>query len=127
MAQPGDVLRQPISGRRLIFRRTAAQTGGRSLEYTLHYRRDETQAAEHTHARQEHQLEVLDGALELSLCGRTQRLEPGDVLLVPAGMPHAVWNPFDVPSRAVWHTFPAGDTEARLEAEWLREDVRSWT
>src|SRR3954451_11459711 len=99
MAHPGEVLLQPSSGRRLVFRRTAAQTGGRFVEYALHYRRAELQTEEHAHAGQEHQLEVLDGALAASLCGRTQRLEPGDVLLVPAGKPHAVWNPFDVPSR----------------------------
>jgi mannose-6-phosphate isomerase-like protein (cupin superfamily) len=124
MAHPGDVLLHPISGRRLTFRRTAAQTSGRVLEYTLRYPGVESPPDEHAHADQEHQLEVLDGCLQVSLSGRTQRLEPGEVLLVPAGKAHAVWNPFEVPTRAVWHTFPARDTEARLEAEWLPEKVR---
>ena len=124
MANPGDVLVHPTSGRRLIFRRTTAQTSGRFLDYILHYGCEESRPVEHAHVDQEHQLEVLDGALEVSLCGRRHRLEPGDVLLVPAGKPHAAWNPFELPSRAMWHTLPAGGTETRLEVEWLHEDVR---
>jgi quercetin dioxygenase-like cupin family protein len=125
MAQPGDVLLQPTSGRRLIFRRTAAQTGGRVVECAVYYRACEPRPVEHAHADQEHQLEVLEGGLEISLCGRRQRLEPGDVLLVPTGQSHAIWNASEAPAHAVWHTFPAGNTEAYLETEWLREPVRS--
>ena len=125
MAQPGDVLLQPTSGRRLIFRRTAARTGGRVLECAVYYRGRESPLLEHVHADQEHQIEVLQGALLVSLCGRTQRLEPGDVLLVSAGQSHAIWNASDAPAHAIWHTFPAGQTEAKLESEWLREPVRS--
>jgi quercetin dioxygenase-like cupin family protein len=90
----------------------------------VYYRGRERPPLEHVHAGQEHQLELLQGSLQVSLCGRTQRLEPGEVLLVPAGQSHAIWNASDTPAQAVWHTFPAGETEAQLESEWLREPVR---
>jgi mannose-6-phosphate isomerase-like protein (cupin superfamily) len=124
MAQPGDVLLHPRTGRRLIFRRTAAQTAGRLLEYAIYYRVREEQPIEHRHADLEQQVEVLEGALCASVAGQAQRLEPGDVLLLPAGVCHAVWNPADRPARAVWHTFPAGEMEATLEADWQRDGRR---
>src|SRR6185437_3191106 len=106
MAQPGDVLLHPTSGRRLIFRRTTAQTAGRVVEYTIYYRVREAMPFEHAHVDQEQQVEVLEGSLRASLAGQTQRLEPGDVLLLPAGVFHAFWNADDRPARAVWHAFP---------------------
>jgi len=108
----------------MIFRRTTAQTAGRVLEYTIDYRPCEAHLEEHVHPEQEHQVEILEGSLEISLCGRTQHLEPGEVLLVPAGQAHVVWNGTGAPARAMWHTFPAGQTEVQLESEWLRERVR---
>jgi quercetin dioxygenase-like cupin family protein len=125
MARPGDVLLHPDSGRRLVFRRTAAQTGGRVVEYAVDYPLPEAQPVEHAHADQEHQLELLEGSLDVSMGGRTRRLEPGDVLLVPPGEAHAIWHAVAAPARAVWHTFPARDTEAHLESAWLREAIRS--
>src|SRR5690348_771157 len=109
MALPGDVLLHPTTGQRLIFRRTSAQTGGRVLEFAVYYRVDESSPPEHSHVDQEHQVEVLEGQLLASLSGRVQTLSAGDVLLIPAGQPHAVWNASRGPAHAVWYTFPAHD------------------
>ena len=124
MALPGDVLLHPTTGQRLIFRRTAAQTGGRVLEFAVYYRVGESSPPEHRHVDQEHQVEVLEGRLLASLRGRVQSLGAGDVLLIPAGEPHAVWNASSGAAHAVWYTFPARDAEVRLEAEWLSDGVR---
>jgi hypothetical protein len=45
-------------------------------------------------------------------------LRPGDVLLLCLGDSHAVWNASPRAAHAVWHTFPALDTEACLETTW---------
>lgn len=119
MAHPGDVLVHPTSGQRLIFRRTQAQTDGRLLECDVFYAPGEPRPTEHVHATQEHQIEVLTGALVAVLREQVHQLRAGDVLLIPTGDPHAVWNPSSQPAHAVWHTCPAGDIESYLETNWL--------
>jgi quercetin dioxygenase-like cupin family protein len=120
MARSGDVLNDLTSGRRLVFRRTSAQTGGRLAEYAVQYGRDEPQPVPHVEADREHLVEVLRGHLTASLSGRIQRLGPGDVLLIRTGEPHAVWNAFDAAAEAVWQTYPALDTESQLETRYQK-------
>jgi len=117
MASPGDVLVDPCSNRKLVFRRTTRQTAGRLLEFSLHYPTREARPEPHTHAVQEHQVEVLSGVLRAEVSGRLQVLRPGDVLLICPGDTHAIWNAATRPAHAVWHTFPALDTEAELEGQ----------
>jgi quercetin dioxygenase-like cupin family protein len=121
MARPGDVLSDPTLGRRLTFRRTSAQTGGRLVEYAVRYRPAEPRPEDHGHPDREHLVEVLRGSLTASLSGRIHHLAPGDVLLIANGETHAVWNASASPAHAVWHTVPALDTEAQLERCWRRE------
>ena len=116
MAQAGDVLLDRRSGRRLIFRRTSAQTRGRLIEYALHFAPDEGPAEPCAQLDREHVLEVVLGKLVACVGGRLQRLSVGDVQLIGRGEAFAVWNPFPSPAAAVWQTFPALDTEAQLEA-----------
>ena len=50
----------------------------------------------------------------------------GDTLDVPAGTPHAMWNPGPGRARAVWQTRPALKTEAFFEMVWgLAQAARS--
>jgi quercetin dioxygenase-like cupin family protein len=118
MARGGEILNDPTSGRRLTFRSTSAQTGGRLVEYAVQYGGNEPQPAPRVDADREHLFEVLRGCLVARVSGRIQHLRPGDVLLVTPGEPHAVWNAFDAPAEAVWQTFPALDTESRLHARY---------
>jgi len=118
MALPGDVLLDPTTGKRLVFRRTATQTAGRVLECDVYFEAREPRPDEHTHRAQEHQIEVMSGSLKACVGGRVQALRAGDVLLIPAGDRHAVWNPNARAAHVVWHAFPALETESRLEAQW---------
>ena len=120
MARNGDTLSNSTSTRRLVFRRTSAQTGGRLVEYAVQYGGSEPQPASRVDMDREHLVEVLRGGLVANVSGRIQRLRPGDVLLITPGEPHAVWNAFDAPAEAVWQTFPALDTESRLHAHYQK-------
>ena len=64
----------------------------------------------HFHPGQDERFEVLDGTLWARVDGAEHRLSPGDVLDVPRGAVHQMWNAADVPARAVWRTSPAGRT-----------------
>ena len=119
VASPGEVLIDPSTGRRLRFRRTTVQTGRRLVEYAIQYSPSEPRPPlEHVDPDREHLVEVLRGGLQAIVAGHLQRLEPGDVLLIGKAESYAMWNAFEAPAEAVWQTFPAQDTEARLRARY---------
>jgi len=68
----------------------------------------------HLHPAQDERFEVLEGALRVRLDGAERDLAAGEVLEIPRGTVHAMWNPGGVPARARWQTRPALRTE-----EWF--------
>lgn len=116
MASAGQVLENPVSGERLVFRRTAAETGGEVLEYDLLFRPAGFLVQEHVHPHQSESHEVLEGELGLVLAGEERRLAAGDVLVVPAGTPHRLVALGQEPARVRFELRPALDTEDFIEA-----------
>lgn len=115
MAKAGEVLENPATGERLVFRRTAAETGGEALEYELVFRPQGFAAQEHLHPRQQERHEVLEGALGIVVAGRERRLGPGDVEVVPPRTPHRIFPVGGEPVRAVFESRPALRSEQLLE------------
>ncbi len=68
----------------------------------------------HFHPSQDERFEVIVGALRVLVNGKTHTLHAGDVLDVPRGAVHQVWNPGDTPTHATWSTRPSGRTR-----EWM--------
>jgi mannose-6-phosphate isomerase-like protein (cupin superfamily) len=64
----------------------------------------------HFHPDQDERFEVTAGRLSVRLAGKERVLGPGDVLDVPRGVSHRMWNSCGEPARAVWITEPAGRT-----------------
>jgi quercetin dioxygenase-like cupin family protein len=64
----------------------------------------------HFHPAQDERFEVLEGTLTARVDGEQRELRPGDVLEIPRGAAHQMWNEADVPARATWRTSPAGRT-----------------
>jgi quercetin dioxygenase-like cupin family protein len=64
----------------------------------------------HFHPSQDERFEVLEGSLTARVDGNQHELRPGDVLEIPRGAVHQMWNPGDVPAKATWRTSPAGRT-----------------
>ena len=115
MRKAGEVLENPATGERLVFRRTAAETDGEALEYELLFRPQGFAAQEHLHPRQEERHEVLEGALGIVVAGRERRLGPGEAEIVPPGTPHRIFPVGDEPVRAVFESRPALRSEQLLE------------
>jgi len=84
----GDVLENPVTGERIVFRQTSRETNGELLEYEAHVKPHGVAAYKHLHPHQEERHEVLSGVLEMTVAGRKERLSPGDVMVVPAGVHH---------------------------------------
>jgi quercetin dioxygenase-like cupin family protein len=64
----------------------------------------------HFHPQQDERFEVLEGTLNTRVDGQERELHAGDVLEIPRGAVHQMWNAGDVPARATWTTSPAGRT-----------------
>ena len=73
MARAGDVLENPATGDRLVFRKTARETNGGSVEYEVTFRPSGFAAREHVHPKQEERHEVVAGTLRLVVAGASRR------------------------------------------------------
>ena len=118
MARAGEELVNPISGQRILFRKTAAETGGELLEVESSYRAGGREPPPHYHPHQDEHFEVLDGTIAARIDGEERRLRPGETLDVPAGTVHSIWNGRDGEARLLWQVRPARKTEAFFETLW---------
>ncbi len=92
MIRAGDVLENPITGERLLFRKTASDTDGEALVFETFVEPDGFVAATHVHPYQEERFEILKGAVGFRI-GREELVAgPGQRMTVPAGTAHRFWN-----------------------------------
>jgi quercetin dioxygenase-like cupin family protein len=103
VAHAGQVLENPVSGERIVFRETAADTGGKLLAIDVELSPDGHAPGMHVHPLQEERFEVISGRMRFRVGLRTAIAEPGDVVVVPRGTAHAFEN--------------AGTGDARARAE----------
>jgi mannose-6-phosphate isomerase-like protein (cupin superfamily) len=115
VASAGQVLENPVTGERVVFRQTAAETGGESLEYELVFRPQGFLAREHLHPGQSERHEVLSGRLGLHMDGEGRVLEPGDAVVVPAATPHRLFPVGDEQVHALFELRPALRTAELIE------------
>ena len=114
MVQPGDVIENPVTGERMTFIRTSAQTGGALAEMDLELSPSAFLAAEHIHLRQEEKFDVLEGRIRLRFEGEEHLRGPGESVVVPAGSAHS-WAPDGGGARVRVTFTPGADIEAFFE------------
>jgi mannose-6-phosphate isomerase-like protein (cupin superfamily) len=61
----------------------------------------------HLHPSQDERFVVAEGELTAEIAGERRVLHAGDVLEIPRGTPHRMWNSGSGPARASWQTRPA--------------------
>jgi mannose-6-phosphate isomerase-like protein (cupin superfamily) len=115
VARAGDVLENPSAGERLVFLRTAAETGGEVLEYELEFVPRGFAVRDHLHPLQEERHEVLEGSLGIVAAGQERILGPGDVEVVPVATQHRIFATGDTPIRVRFASRPALESEVLLE------------
>jgi quercetin dioxygenase-like cupin family protein len=115
MAKAGDELVNPVTGLRTVFRKTAQETSGELLKVDWIGEPGWTTGPDHAHPRQEERFEVLSGRLGLRADGIERVHGVGDVIVVPAGSPHAAWNAGDDEVHVVVDFRPALRTETAFE------------
>jgi mannose-6-phosphate isomerase-like protein (cupin superfamily) len=92
MIRAGDTIENPVTGERIVFLQTSAETNGEAVVIECHVQPSGFVAAAHVHPSQSERFEVLAGAVTFKLDGQELPTGPGDVVLVPAGMKHQFWN-----------------------------------
>jgi mannose-6-phosphate isomerase-like protein (cupin superfamily) len=126
MAYAGQVIENPVSGERIAFRKTAADTGGELLEIDLELTPDGHVPGKHVHPEQEERFEVQSGTMRFKMGWKTVVAEAGDVVIVPAGAAHKFENAGDGKARARVQVRPALKMERLFEtAVELAESERT--
>jgi quercetin dioxygenase-like cupin family protein len=92
VAYAGQILDNPITGERIIFRETAADTGGELLAIDLILAPDGHVPGAHVHPVQEERFEVISGTMKFRLGRKKIIAHAGDVVVVPRGSVHKFAN-----------------------------------
>jgi mannose-6-phosphate isomerase-like protein (cupin superfamily) len=111
----GDSIENPITGERLVFRRTSAETNGEAVVVEAFVKPGGAVAATHVHPRQDERFEVLGGTVAFRLGKEELVLGPGQRILVPAGTPHRFWNAGTGEAHFVAEVRPALSFETLIE------------
>src|SRR5918995_7378952 len=90
MIRAGDTIENPVTGERILFRKTSRETNGEAVVIETWVQPSGFVAAAHVHPRQEERFQVLRGTVGFRL-GR-ERLEagPGQRVSVSGGAPPKV-------------------------------------
>ena len=115
MIRTGDMIENPVTGERMIFRKTAADTGGEAVVVEVVVQPDGAVAAAHVHPSQEERFQVLRGSVGFRLGRKKVVLGPGQRVTVPAGTPHKFWNAGDEEAHFICEVRPALQFEQLLE------------
>src|SRR4051812_49824569 len=92
MIRSGDTIYNKVTGERITFLATSADTDGEAVVIETVVQPDGFVAAAHVHPSQTERFAVAEGTLGLKVDGKTLELGPGDVAVVEAGKAHQVWD-----------------------------------
>src|SRR5919199_4311653 len=115
MARAGETVENPVTGERLTFVRTRADTGGELLELELALAPGGFVPAMHLHPRQEERFEVLDGTVRFRIGASERTGSPGETFVAAPGTLHRFWNAGAVEARPRIELRPALRLEEVLE------------
>ena len=126
MAQRGETIEDPLTGERMTFLTTTADTNGRSFEFEF-VAPPGWFVAEHIHPHQHERTQMVSGDLSGRVAGEEFRLVPGEVRVVPSGVVHAWRNPSEEGEARFSVEFsPALNMESGFEtAWWLARDGKA--
>jgi quercetin dioxygenase-like cupin family protein len=115
MARTGESIENTVTGERIVWVQTAADTAGESLCFDLYLIAGAAVSAEHRHLRQTEHFVVLGGSLRVTVNGRQDDLGAGDETTIEAGTPHRWVNVSNAETQVRVTLSPALDTETFFE------------
>lgn len=115
MAKPGDVIKNPHLGDRIVFRKTRNETNGELLEFDLFAQPSAAGPPPHVHPKSEEHFEIVSGRLQAEVNGTPMSFAEGESFTVPAGVPHTWWNEGREEAQVRVTLMPEGGMESFLE------------
>jgi mannose-6-phosphate isomerase-like protein (cupin superfamily) len=113
------VIENPVSGERIVIRRSARDTDGALLSFDLFLPPGKHVPAGHAHPGQEEQFTVLAGEMQFRIGGRHLVAGPGDIVRVPQGTSH--W--FGNRSSETVHAYVEARPALRLEELFVASEA----
>ncbi|MEK7264288.1 MAG: cupin domain-containing protein [Bacteroidota bacterium] len=92
MAKKGKTLTNKITGEKITWMETSADTNGSHILFNFEVAPKGYVPVRHIHTSQNEHFEILSGSLRIELNGETKNLKAGDKIIVPQGQPHQWWN-----------------------------------
>jgi quercetin dioxygenase-like cupin family protein len=115
MIRAGDAIENPVTGERLVFRKTSQETGGEAVVVEAFVKPSGFVAAAHVHPFQEERFQVLKGTVGFRLGRKKLVAGAGQRLTVPAGTAHKFWNAGEDEAHFVCEVRPALQYEQLIE------------
>jgi quercetin dioxygenase-like cupin family protein len=115
MIQAGDAIENPVTGERLVFRKTSQETNGEAVVLEAFVKPSGFVAAAHVHPYQEERFQVLKGTVGFRVGGKELVAGPGQRLTVPARTPHKFWNAGEDEAHFLCEVRPALQYEQLIE------------
>jgi quercetin dioxygenase-like cupin family protein len=115
MIRAGDTIENPVTGERLVFKKTAAETDGEYVLFECFVKPSGFVAAAHVHPSQHERFQIIEGSITFKLNGQELTARPGDCIHVPPGMKHQFRNAGDDEARFACEVRPALDFERLIE------------
>lgn len=115
MAKTGDIIEHPVTGERIIWRKTAKDTGGELLQADLMVQPHGFVAVDHIHPLQEEHFEIVSGNIKFRINGMERELHTGETATIPSRTPHLWWNDDDQEAHVLVELRPALRTEELFE------------
>jgi mannose-6-phosphate isomerase-like protein (cupin superfamily) len=107
MFHAGDRIENPVTGERLVFHETSAETNGERVVFETIVQPGGFVAAAHLHPYQAERFEVTSGTLGMRRGKEKVELRAGESVTVEPGTPHKFWNAGDDDVRFVCTVEPA--------------------
>lgn len=125
MAYAGQTLTNPVSGERITFRKTSADTNGEYLEFDVALTPDGAVPGMHVHPNQEEHFEILSGNVRFRKGLRKIDATAGDIVVVEPGKAHKFRNTGEQGAAMRVRVTPALEMERLFEtAIGLAQDGR---
>jgi quercetin dioxygenase-like cupin family protein len=115
MAKAGEEVYNPRQRDRIIFKRTARETGGELLQLEIFASPNSAPPPDHVHPRQEEHFETISGTLRARVGGEERTLRAGESMVVPPGVGHTWWIEGEEEGHVLVEFRPALNTETFFE------------
>jgi mannose-6-phosphate isomerase-like protein (cupin superfamily) len=107
MAEAGQTVQVRQNGESFTFLATADDTSGELLRMEFALEPGGAVPTLHVHPRQEERLAIRGGAIGWHIDGREGVAQPGELIVIPRGAVHRVWNAGEDRSKAIMEFEPA--------------------